>query len=252
VVSLFETIFIDPITARFALFYILGLLLLIGLAVFYESRHRPPVSGAPRRSKSSLSKRVTDIGNAMADWLVASDITPNQITFIGLILGLSNCALYLFHQNSFWLGIGLALAFPFDSLDGLVARRQGTVSRFGAYLDAVVDRYQEISTCLVIGLVTGWWLLVFFVITGSMLTSYNKARTAIEIPVDNKGWPDLMIQHRRLWLLCFSLAGDGWLPWLLFVSLSTLAVTAHFTAFQRFLRARRMLGEVDRQAMINA
>jgi phosphatidylglycerophosphatase A len=80
-----------------------------------------------------------------------------------------------------------------------------------------------------------------------MLTSYNKARAAIEMPVDNKGWPDLLIQHRRLWMLCFGLIGDACVPWLLYFVLVSLAVMSHFTAIQRFLRARRMLVQLDRR-----
>lgn len=246
-VSLFEAVFIDPLTSRFALFYIPGLILLIGIAVAFK---RPPRPAAPRTERSadrSLSSRVVRFGNALADRIAASNITPNQVSWLGLILVVCNCALYLYHQNSFWLGMGLALSYLFDAMDGLVARKQGTVSKFGGYLDAIIDRYQEIATCLVLSIVTGWWLLVFFIITGSMLTSYSKARVAIEMPVDNKGWPDLLIRHRRLWLLSFALLGDASVPWLLYFVLSSLAAMSYFTAIQRYFRARSMLSLLDRQ-----
>lgn len=187
-------------------------------------------------------------GRWFLNWLANSDVTPNQITCIGLALVLANCSFYLISRDTFWLGVGLALSFTFDSLDGVIARRQGTQSKFGGYLDAIADRYQEIAAYLVIAWVNGYWPVVFFVVTGSLLTSYNKARTAIEIPVDNKAWPDLLDRPRRMWLLCAALILDGAIPIPaalggrpLYLVLIILAVLTHFTAFQRFFRARRML-----------
>lgn len=198
---------------------------------------------------SSFLRRIFgSFGRWFLSWLAGSDVTPNQITCIGLVLVLANCGCYLLWRNTFWLGVGLSLSFTFDSLDGVIARRQGTTSKFGAYLDAVVDRYQEIATYLVIAWVNDYWAVVFFVITGSLLISYNKARTAVEIPVDNKDWPDLLDRPRRVWILCAALILDGAVPIpaalggrLLYLALVVLAALTQFTALQRFLRARRML-----------
>lgn len=250
--SLFEAVFIDPLTSRFALFYVPGLLLLIGISAAFKQAPRPSAPRSGPAAERSLSSRVVRFGNALADRIAASNITPNQVSWLGLALVVSNSALYLYHQNSFWLGMGLALSYLFDALDGLVARRQGSVSKFGGYLDAIIDRYQEIATCLVLSIVTGWWLMIFFVITGSMMTSYSKARVAIEMPVDNKGWPDLLVRHRRLWLLSFALLGDACVPWLLFFVLSSLAAMSYFTAIQRYFRARSMLSQLDREARSRA
>jgi phosphatidylglycerophosphate synthase len=187
-------------------------------------------------------------GRWFLNWLAGSDVTPNQITGIGLVLVLTNCGFYLVYRDTFWLGVGLALSFTFDSLDGVIARRQGTQSKFGGYLDAVVDRYQEFAAYLAVAWVNNLWPVVFFVVTGSLLTSYNKARTAIEIPVDNKGWPDLLERPQRMWILCTALILDPVIPIpaafggrLLTVTLVALAVLTHFTAAQRFFRARRKL-----------
>ena len=101
---------------------------------------------------------------------------------------------------------------------------------------------------MVIAWVNDYWVVVFFVITGSMLTSYNKARVALEIPIDNKGWADLLDRPRRMWLLGAALIMDGSVPiptilggGLLYLVLVVLAVLTHFTALQRFVRAHRML-----------
>jgi phosphatidylglycerophosphate synthase len=187
-------------------------------------------------------------GRWFLNWLASSDVTPNQITYMGLALVSANCALYCLHRDTFWLGVGLSLSYTFDSLDGVIARRQGAASKFGGYLDAIADRYQEMVAYIVIAWVNDLWPVIFFVMTGSLLTSYAKARTAIEMPVDNKGWPDLLDRPRRIWILCAALILDSAIPIpkafggrLLYLVLVGLAVLTHFTAFQRFFRARRML-----------
>lgn len=246
---LFEEFFGDPLTARFALFYIPGMIVLIAIASVLK-KPSPPATEVRTKplSQASIVNRVVRFGANLADRIAAADITPNQVSWLGLLLVTANSVLYLYHKNSFWFGAGLTLSYLFDALDGLVARRQGTVSKFGGYLDAIIDRYQEIAAYLALAVVTGRWAAVFMVITGSMLTSYSKARAAIEMPVDNKGWPDLLTRHRRLWLLCFALFGDAFVPWLLNFVLWSLAAMAYFTAIQRYFRARAMLVKLDRAA----
>jgi phosphatidylglycerophosphate synthase len=191
---------------------------------------------------------LTSMGQAVLRRIAASGVTPNQLSCCGLVLVLANCALYLGHRSGYWLGVGVSLSCAFDALDGAVARQQGTTSRFGGYLDAVVDRYQEIAICFVIGWVSDWWPTVFTVVTGSLLTSYNKARVAIELPIDNRAWPDLLDRPRRMFILGGGLILDEAIPVpeflggrLLYLALLCLGLLAHFTAVQRFLRARRLL-----------
>jgi phosphatidylglycerophosphate synthase len=192
----------------------------------------------------STNRAVSDrIWNALATPLVAAGLSPNQVTVLGLVLVVANCGAWLAHRDPFWFGLGLALSFAFDGLDGAVARRTGKSSKFGGYLDAVIDRYQEIAVFFAIALVTGLWALCFLALSGSLLTSYNKARTAIEIPVDNTAWPDLMERLERIIVLCAGLILDpflrlsGW-PGPLAVALAVIAVFSHITALQRFWRAR--------------
>ena len=184
----------------------------------------------------------------LADLFTRWGIRPNHLTCIGLALVLLSCALYLLHRSSLWLGVGLAISFSFDALDGALARAQGSVSKFGGYLDAVSDRYQEVAAFLAIAWVTGWWPICFLAVTGAILTSYNKARVAIETPIDNKNWPDLLERPQRLILLIAGLVLDGAVPLpqilggrFLFLMLCALAVLTHATALQRFFRARRLL-----------
>ncbi|MDP3895807.1 MAG: CDP-alcohol phosphatidyltransferase family protein [Mesorhizobium sp.] len=239
-----ELIMADAATTRFAIGYISCLLALYAASAVYA--HAVPPRSAPKSvvkpaGKSEGGSRIQRTAKAVAvgfaHWVASLNITPNQITFVGLALVVFNCVFYAWHRDPFLFGTSLIVAYLFDTLDGVVARAQGTSSKFGGYLDAVVDRYQEVATYLVIGWVTQMWLPVFLVITGSMLTSYNKARAAIEIPVDNKGWPDLLGKPTRLFILCVALIGDANLPWLLPFTLWSLAAMTHFTALQRTFRS---------------
>lgn len=188
----------------------------------------------------ALSERLW---NLLATPLVALGLSPNQVTFAGLVLVFANCGAYLWHHNSLWFGLGLALSFAFDGLDGAVARRTGKSSKFGGYFDAVADRYQEIAVFFAIAEVTGLWALCFAALSGALLTSYNKARTAVEIPIDNKNWPDLMERLERIVVLCAGLILDPFLiirglPGMLTIALAILALFSNVTALQRFWRAR--------------
>jgi archaetidylinositol phosphate synthase len=191
---------------------------------------------------------IARIGRTAFQALAASGVKPNQITLAGFALVLVSCALYLWTKDLFVLGVALSLSYPIDAIDGAVARYSGSVSRFGGYLDSVVDRYQEVAGYFVVGVVTGWWIGIFALTVGSLLVSYNKAAAALQVPIDNKGWPDLMERARRTWLFCPALILDNAIPIPEFLGGSfahlaiwSIAVLVHFTAIQRIMRARRLL-----------
>jgi len=188
------------------------------------------------------------VWQSLAKPLVRVGFTPNQVTLLGLVIVVLNCALFCWHKNTFWFGLGLAASFAFDALDGAVARLRNMSSKFGGYLDGVIDRYQEIAVFAAIAWVTGWWALSFLALTGSLMVSYNKARTAIEIPIENHAWPDLLERFERVVILSFALLLDSFVTLpdmlggrVLFLALLVLGVLAHITAIQRFFRARRLL-----------
>ena len=201
----------------------------------------------------SSNRALSDkIWNLLASPLIAIGMSPNQVTMAGLVLVMANCGAYVWHRNSFWFGLGLAFSFAFDGLDGAVARRTGKSSKFGGYLDAVIDRYQEGAVFFTIAWVTGWWAVSFLALFGSLLTSYNKARTALEIPIDNKNWPDLMERLERIVILCGALILDPfvtlpYLPGVLYLGLLIIALFSNLTAIQRFWRARMRIQQTEKR-----
>lgn len=186
--------------------------------------------------------------------LVRLGMSPNQVTLAGLALIVAASAAYLWHGSEILFGVSLAIAFAFDSLDGAVARLTDRRTRLGGYLDAMVDRYQELIVLAAIGYPGGLWFPTLAAFSGGMLTSYAKARTAVEIPISNEAWPDLFERLERVIFLCALLVAAGiadslgYAPgWLVLWGLVLFAALAHFTALQRMLRAKRLLAEHDRR-----
>ena len=111
----------------------------------------------------------------------ASRITPNAVTVIGF-LGI--CAAAGLAIARLWVlaSIVFVAAGLVDSLDGLLARHQGKVTAFGAFLDSSLDRLAEGVILGAIGITFAddgneWGLAACFVaLTGSFLVSYTRAR----------------------------------------------------------------------------
>ncbi len=183
----------------------------------------------------------------VADILVRCGIGPSTVTIAGLIFTAASCAFLLITHRVVAFCFLVTFATLFDAFDGAVARRSGRVTRFGAYLDAMVDRYEEALVLIAVAMETGYWLLSMWLLTGCVLVSYAKARAAMEAPISNGEWPDMMERMERdviyvVGLLISALvprriAGEDVFWWTLVV----LCVLVHATVLQRFWRARALI-----------
>jgi CDP-diacylglycerol---glycerol-3-phosphate 3-phosphatidyltransferase len=176
----------------------------------------------------------------ISDWLVKSRIHPNTITIWGTILTVAGGVIY----GTGHISIGgwfLGITALTDVLDGMVARKSGRTSMFGAFLDSSLDRVAD-------GAVLGG-LAVFYAINpvhrsvpmiavciagivGAFLTSYTRAR-AEALGLDAK--VGMLQRPERVVLLSapqafFGLALNGWV---LIVIISLLTITAWITVVQR-------------------
>lgn len=175
---------------------------------------------------------------------LARVFTANQVTLMGLGLIAAVSLAYVWHHAPFWYALTLALAFSADSLDGAVARLRKEGSAFGGYLDAVVDRYQELIAIAALAYVHDAWAAAFFAFSGAVLTSYMKARAAIERPVDNVAWPISSNARNSIFFICLALVCQslfGAHVEIIPAALWILALLTHATAVQRFLRAKALL-----------
>jgi CDP-diacylglycerol---glycerol-3-phosphate 3-phosphatidyltransferase len=119
--------------------------------------------------------------------LALSRVHPNVLTFIGLLINI--WAAFLFSYGKFVpAGLVVIGAGLFDMVDGRVARETNRVTRFGGFFDSVLDRYSDLA--LLMGLLIYYAsinrffyvVLTAIVMTGTVLTSYARARAENTIP----------------------------------------------------------------------
>ena len=120
--------------------------------------------------------------------LAISKISPNVLTFIGLVINVIAALFFGFARGDhavrffFYAGLTIIGAGVFDMVDGRVARQTGQVSVFGAFFDSVMDRYSDVAIFfgLLVFYARGNRLfyvgLVAFVMTASLMVSYTRAR----------------------------------------------------------------------------
>ncbi len=188
----------------------------------------------------TLTDRVRELSRPflapVADFLARLKIHPNAVSLAGF-LGCVTVGIALALGHLRLAGFLLLLFGPLDAIDGLLARRSGKQSLFGAFLDSTLDRYAEIAIfggLLYLSLENGarnWALLAFFALTGSLMVSYARARAealGLECKVG------LLTRFERLAILTLGLL----LEWVT-VSLIIIAVLANLTALQRILHVYR-------------
>jgi phosphatidylglycerophosphate synthase len=197
------------------------------------------------RYKSVLNRGLEPLAAPLA----RAGVSPSAITLAGPLLTSLACLWLIRTRAVLPFCLTMAAIMVLDGLDGAVARASGRVTRFGAYLDAVCDRYVEVMVVLAVAHVTGYWALSLAVLSGALLVSYAKARAAMEVAVSNLEWPDLMERAERSLLFGAGLVAGVLVPWrplghdLFWWTLVLLALLIHLTVLQRALRARRYIRE---------
>jgi hypothetical protein len=103
---------------------------------------------------------VSSYSRYIARFAARLGITPNQVTVFSMFIGvLAAAAFALGHRWSLIAGaLLLQAAFTFDCVDGQLARYTRNFSRFGAWLDSVLDRGKEylVYAGLAVGSVSGF------------------------------------------------------------------------------------------------
>lgn len=155
--------------------------------------------------------------------------SPNTITITGFVVTLFAC--YVLMENLRLGGILVLAGGFFDILDGAVARINDNTTRFGAFLDSVLDRYSDAFILLAIAEnlsnnnhYNGVFLSLFALI-GSFLISYSRARAE---GIGEECKYGLMERTERILLISFGAITDLIIP-----VLWVLSILTHFTVFQR-------------------
>jgi CDP-diacylglycerol--glycerol-3-phosphate 3-phosphatidyltransferase len=190
---------------------------------------------------------LTDLVRRWMRWLLEplarligrTGISPNLLTVIGFALTVG--VAYVLATGHLQIGgVLLAVAGTFDALDGTVARLAGRKSRFGAFLDSIVDRLSE--AVIFLGLLVHYTqqggrqesFLIYATIVGSLMVSYARAR-AENIGVECK--KGILTRFERTAVLVIGLIVNQ-----MSITLWVMAVLSNFTALQRMYIVWRATG----------
>jgi CDP-diacylglycerol--glycerol-3-phosphate 3-phosphatidyltransferase len=196
----------------------------------------------------SSGGKIGKVGKIGQDFLVRRlskhRVNPNFLTFTGL--GINIAATVCFAKGLFfWAGLVVLFAGVFDMLDGAVARVTNRETRFGAFLDSVVDRYSDML--MLFGLMI-WYAkmdrmfylgLTGMVIIGSVMTSYTRARAESIIPACKVGFLE---RAERVVLLIIGALTDR-----LAVALWIMAILTNWTVIQRIWYTWREASHLEKQ-----
>ena len=188
-------------------------------------------------------------GDRLDRWLAAAfpfllrrPISPNLLTVAGTLLSIA--AAVAFAVGAFgWGAVLIAAGGVFDLVDGVVARRHGTATAFGAFLDSTLDRLADMAILLGVMLHyaargdAGTVLLAGVALIAAVLTSYAKARAEQFVSSFEGG---LLERGERLGLLAL-----GGLSGHLVPALWVLALLGSATVAYRFALAYRELARLE-------
>ncbi|MBA4377732.1 MAG: CDP-alcohol phosphatidyltransferase [Gemmatimonas sp.] len=172
-------------------------------------------------------------------------VSPDGVSLAGL--GITVFAAWITAAGQLFLGaLVLIVGSVFDMLDGDLARLQGRASRRGAFLDSNFDRLSEAAVYA--GLAwfymealswpdSGAVLLVILALTGSLTTSYARARAEGLGVTCTGGW--LQRPERMVLLILGMILGRHVLK----LVLALLAAATLFTTLQRIAAVSRDLGD---------
>lgn len=156
-------------------------------------------------------------------------VSPNALSLTGFLITL--IASYVLINNLLIGGVLIITGGCFDILDGVVARVNNKRTKFGAFLDSVLDRYSDAFIFIGIALYLGrkgdsiGVLLCLGVLVGAFLISYTRAR-AEGLGVECK--QGLLERPERIILIAF-----GTLSGLIKPVLWIMVVLTHVTVLQR-------------------
>ncbi|HKZ93240.1 MAG TPA: CDP-alcohol phosphatidyltransferase family protein [Candidatus Bathyarchaeia archaeon] len=179
-------------------------------------------------------------------------LTPNQISFLGVLAALFSAYLYWTSRSDDAVLIAAAVLLLisgfFDALDGVLARTYGRITLFGGFLDSLLDRYAD--SMVLVGVTLGWlatepsWLLIgLAALMGTLLVSYSRARAeAAGVKMETVGLAERA--ERIMIIVAASFLTLLWrdaLHWSMFF----LAVLTNLTVLHRTIYFRRKAREKE-------
>ena len=206
-----------------------------------------------------LQKLIYRVINPVVKLMIKAGITPNIITFVGLLGNIAAAALLVYAGMNYskdltymgWAGAIILFAGLFDMMDGRVARLGNMSSTFGALFDSVLDRYSELITLFGIFfwlILSGYmWgaLITFTALIGSIMVSYVRARAeglGLDCKVGLMQRPERVVVTAVAAILSGTLDGNGFDSTLILIyAMGLIAIHANLTAFWRIAHCYKQL-----------
>lgn len=186
-------------------------------------------------------KYVNPIIELGAKFLLKLKLTPNNVTILALLLGIST-SIFLYFDMQVVAVIVLWISGYLDAVDGAMARKSNSSSSFGTLLDIVSDRIVEVSIVLVLGIKFIDVRYNFIVLTVCILMSMTIFLTVGALS-EKKGVKSFYYQagvaERSEGFIFFSLM--ILFPGYLRIITNIFSILITVTAIQRFLEAKRLL-----------
>ena len=214
----------------------------------------------------SISEKIM---KPAANFAIKLGITPNVATLLGFMVSVIAAGLIFVYPVWPWILMVTAILFfvagYFDALDGAIARNSHQITKFGGFLDSVLDRYSDafiIGCIMLVGypysvLCVPWIGLIALV--GSLLVSYTRARAeAAGVEKFSVGFFERSERMILIMVVLF-LQGNPFIQYTtnpLYnytgIGMIILAVCTHLTVIQRILHARKALGEIEEPSEMQA
>jgi len=185
-----------------------------------------------RTRQREFSNRFIDLP---VKFLIKHNITPNRISFIGLLftsvasLLLAIYGLYFSLWLSWIIPAILSIAGAMDLFDGEVARRTESETQSGAFLDSNLDRLSD--AIFILGLIYGGlisYILGYIILFLVIMISYIRSRAENEgIDMEGVGF---MERAERILFIIFAIIGE-----LIFYFISDLSFGEPITIFIPFI-----------------
>jgi archaetidylinositol phosphate synthase len=128
-----------------------------------------------------FKKKISGYFNILARLFHKVGLSPLGATFLSLFFAIISSLIYYYGTSAITIYIIapllLLISGAFDAIDGAIARLYGKVTRFGAFIDSIADRFGEIliySSLILSNLCSLNWGLV--ALSLSMMVSYTRAR----------------------------------------------------------------------------
>lgn len=209
----------------------------------------PPFSLSVFALISRIRKRSIKIASLLAAPFVFCRIPALVVSLLALPFAFVFAFFVLQGVFLFAFPFGL-LAVLMDAVDGAVARKNGSASFFGNYIEGVIDKAVDF-------ILIGAFVFLFPAETVaalgcSFLASYAKPRVALVIVTDNRDWPGIGERGDKMAVLLAGVLIAAFSPTpfsfsVIQLALSIVASISFIGLVQRIFFAKKLIKEAERK-----